>query len=88
MILSNEPGYYLKNKYGIRIENLIYVDQKGKSLFFKNLTYVPIDLDLVNFNMLTKKEREYLFKYHLEVYKELSKYLNKNEKKWLINLIR
>ena len=88
MILSNEPGFYLKNKYGIRIENLIYVDQKGKSLFFKNLTYVPIDLDLVNFNMLTKKEREYLFKYHLEVYKELSKYLNKNEKKWLINLIR
>ena len=88
MILSNEPGYYLKNKYGIRIENLIYVDQKGKSLFFKNLTYVPIDLDLVNFNMLTKKEREYLFKYHLEVYKELSKYLNKNEKRWLINLIR
>ena len=88
MILSNEPGYYLKNKYGIRIENLIYVDQKGKSLFFQNLTYVPIDLDLVNFNMLTKKEREYLFKYHLEVYKELSKYLNKNEKRWLINLIR
>ena len=88
MILSNEPGYYLKNEYGIRIENLIYIDQKGKSLFFQNLTYVPIDLELVNFNMLTKKEKAYLFKYHLEVYKELSKYLNKNEKRWLINLIR
>ena len=38
MILSNEPGYYLKNKYGIRIENLIYVEKIKKNLIFKNLT--------------------------------------------------
>ena len=42
MILSNEPGYYLKNKYGIRIENLVYVDKVKNNLIFKNLTYVPI----------------------------------------------
>ena len=39
MILSNEPGFYLKNKYGIRIENLIYVKKIKKNLFFENLTY-------------------------------------------------
>ena len=88
MILSNEPGFYLKNKYGIRIENLIYVDQIGNSLFFQNLTYAPIDLDLVNFKMLSKKEKVYLFNYHLEIYVKLSKYLNNDEKRWLINLIR
>jgi Xaa-Pro aminopeptidase len=88
MILSNEPGYYLKNKYGIRIENLIYVKKIKNKLIFKNLTYAPIDLDLINFKILTKKEREYLFDYHLEVYSKLSKYLNKNEKKWLISLIK
>ena len=88
MILSNEPGYYVKNKYGIRIENLIYVDQIGNSLFFQNLTYAPIDLDLVNFKMLSKKEKVYLFNYHLEIYVKLSKYLNNDEKRWLINLIR
>ena len=53
MILSNEPGYYLKNKYGIRIENLIYIDKKlKKNLFFKNLTFVPIDKDMINFKSI------------------------------------
>ncbi len=88
MILSNEPGYYLNNKYGIRIENLVYVKKVLNKLQFNNLTYVPIDMDLVNFNMLTKKEKQYLFEYHLDVYAKISKYLNKNEKKWLIKLIK
>ena len=88
MILSNEPGLYLNNKYGIRIENLIYVDDSKKQLFFKNLTFAPIDLDMINFNLLTKIEKKYLFDYHLEIYSKISKYLNKNEKKWLINLIK
>ena len=88
MILSNEPGYYLNNKYGIRIENLVYVTKVVKKLQFNNLTYVPIDLDLVNFKMLTKKEKQYLFEYHLDVYAKISKHLNINEKKWLIKLIK
>ena len=88
MILSNEPGYYLKNQYGIRIENLIYVKRINKDLVFQNLTFAPIDIDLINFDLLNKKERKYLFEYHLKVYSKLSKYLNKKEKKWLINLIK
>ncbi|MDP6192722.1 MAG: M24 family metallopeptidase, partial [Paracoccaceae bacterium] len=43
MILSNEPGFYRKNKFGIRIENLIYVKKNKKKLFFENLTLAPID---------------------------------------------
>ncbi len=88
MILSNEPGYYLKNHYGIRIENLIYIDKSNNNLYFKNLTLAPIDLDLVNFRLLTAKEKRYLFTYHLKVYSILSKYLNKSEKKWLVSLIK
>ena len=88
MILSNEPGYYLKNKYGIRIENLIYIEKIKNKLFFRNLTYAPIDLDLINFKLLSKKERNYLFKYHLNVYSRISKYLNIKEKKWLLSLIK
>ena len=88
MILSNEPGFYLNNKYGIRIENLIYIDEIKNKKFFKNLTYAPIDLDLVNFDLITKKEREYLFSYHLDVYKKISKFLNSKEKKWLVGLIK
>ena len=88
MILSNEPGYYLKNKYGIRIENLVYIEKSNDKLKFKNLTFAPIDIEMINFNMLTKKEKIYLFDYHLEVYSKLSTYLNKNEKKWLVSLIK
>ena len=88
MVLSNEPGYYLRNQYGIRIENLIYVDSLKSNLFFKNFTLSPIDLDMINFKLLSIKERDYLFNYHLDVYSKISKYLNKNEKKWLISLIK
>ena len=81
MVLSNEPGFYKKNHFGIRIENLVYVDKKNKKIFFKNLTMAPIEKDLINFELLDKSERSYLFKYHLDVYTKISKYLNQNEKK-------
>ena len=87
MVVSNEPGYYKKDHFGIRIENLVYVDKKNGKIFFKNLTMAPIEKDLINFNLLTKSEKNYLFKYHMDVYFKISKYLNQNEKKWLADLI-
>ena len=87
MILSNEPGYYKKNKFGIRIENLVYVTKKNKKIIFENLTMAPIEKDLINFNLLTTSEKDYLFKYHLEVYKKISKYLKKVERRWLASFI-
>jgi Xaa-Pro aminopeptidase len=87
MILSNEPGYYKTNEYGIRIENLVYVKNTNNNLLFHNLTMVPIEKDLINFDLLTSYEKDYLFKYHLEVYSKISKYLNPNERKWLASFI-
>ena len=87
MILSNEPGYYKTNEYGIRIENLVYVKKIKKNLSFQNLTMAPIEKDLINFDLLTTDEKNYLFKYHLEVYSRISKYLNPKEKSWLATLI-
>ncbi len=87
MILSNEPGYYKKNQFGIRIENLVYVKKEKKKTFFENLTMVPIEKDLINFNLLTKFEKDYLFRYHLDVYCKLSEYLSSREKKWLLSFI-
>ena len=87
MILSNEPGYYKENKFGIRIENLVYVAKEGSKLFFKNLTFAPIDIDLVNFKLLNKIEKKYLTDYHSEIYSKISKYLSDNEKKWIQKLI-
>ena len=88
MILSNEPGYYKENHFGIRIENLLFVDKKNGKLFFKNLTMAPIEIDLINFNLLTVFEKKYLFNYHIDVYSKLSKYLQQNEKKWLASFIK
>ena len=79
---------YHNNHYGIRIENLIYIDQLKNNLIFKNLTLAPIDLDMINYKLLNIKEKKYLFDYHLEVYSKISKYLNKSERKWLVNLIK
>ena len=87
MVLSNEPGYYEENKFGIRIENLIYIKKIKKNVFFENLTFAPIDLDLIDFKLLSKNEKSYLIKYHSQTYNKLSKYLNTKEKEWLLNLI-
>ena len=87
MILSNEPGFYRKNKFGIRIENLVYVKKENKKIFFENLTMAPIEKDLINYNLLTEFEKNYLFKYHLDVYAKISKYLKIEEKKWLLGFI-
>jgi len=87
MILSNEPGYYKKDKFGIRIENLIYAKKSKGKLFFENLTLAPIDNDLIDFTQLNKDEKNYLFKYNMQIYKKLSPFLNKNEKRWLASFI-
>ena len=87
MILSNEPGYYSEGKFGIRIENLIFIKKFKRKLFFENLTLAPIDKDLIEYKMLTKKEKDYIFRYHLNVYSKLSSFLSLKEKKWLIKQI-
>ena len=75
MVLSNEPGYYMENNFGIRIENLVRI-VKAKTLYgsshspdkkfltFENLTVVPIQVKMILANLLSKEELEYLNSYH------------------------
>ena len=88
MILSNEPGCYKKNKFGIRIENLIYVKKSKNKLYFENLTLAPIDKDLIDFDFLTNDEKTYLWKYNLDIYTKLHKFLSPSEKRWLATFIQ
>ena len=69
MILSNEPGFYLENEYGIRIENLILVkkSQNNGFLEFETITLVPIDLNLVDFDLLNDAEKNWLKNYHQRI---------------------
>ena len=77
MIVSNEPGYYEKNKFGIRIENLIYVKENNKKMNFENLTMAPIDKDLIVPERLDKKEKKWINNYHKTVFKNLKSSMNK-----------
>jgi Xaa-Pro aminopeptidase len=87
MILSNEPGFYKKGHYGIRIENLVFIKKDKNILHFENLTLAPIEKDLINYDLLNKSEKDYLFRYHLKIYETYSRFLNLKERKWLASLI-
>ncbi len=79
MVVSNEPGYYEKNKFGIRIENLIYVKKLKNKKFFENLTMVPIDKDLIDQTLLNKNEIKWINNYHKKVFLKLKSAMNKIE---------
>jgi Xaa-Pro aminopeptidase len=89
-ILSNEPGYYEAQAYGIRTENLILVEEdstlspEGKPfLHFDTLTLCPIDTRLVDVRILTSHERKWLNDYHRKVRKVLSPLLGAEDRTWL-----
>ena len=79
MVVSNEPGYYEKNNFGIRIENLIYVKKNNQKKCFDNLTMVPIDKELIDLKILDKNEKNWLNSYHKKVFENLKKFMNKTE---------
>ena len=82
MIISNEPGYYRKGDFGIRIENLIFVNKKR----FYELTLAPLDKDLIVKDILTLKELNWINKYHKTVQKKLLPYFRNNETTALKNM--
>ncbi len=79
MIVSNEPGFYERNKFGIRIENLIYVKKEKTRRYFENLTMVPIDKDLIDKSILNEDEKIWINKYHKKVFSNLKNFMNKIE---------
>lgn len=90
MLISNEPGYYLEGSYGIRIENVIAVTEKGHlqeggKLFygFETLTLAPIHQSLIDATLLTSKEKNWLNTYHQRVYDTLAPLLDEEVKTWL-----
>lgn len=91
MIVSNEPGYYKEGEYGIRIENLILCLESGEStedgrklLKFETLTLAPIDLNVIDLNLLAPHERLWLNDYHRRVKEVLSPMLNADENAWML----
>jgi Xaa-Pro aminopeptidase len=95
MILSNEPGYYKTDAFGIRIENLVLVteapsvpDAEKTLNAFETLTLAPIDLRLIAPTSLTAKENAWLNAYHGRVRKALSPLVDAETRRWLDDATR
>lgn len=90
MVLSNEPGYYRADAFGIRIENLeLVVETPTKGDFpvlsFESLTRCPIDIRNINVDMLTRPELAWLNDYHQKVWNDISPLVEGDVKEWLKN---
>ncbi len=93
MMITNEPGLYKENQYGIRIENIIMVAEDKTSEFgeffkFETLTLCPIDLKAVNLNLMSADQIKWLNDYHLRVRQELEPLLGGELKKYLYEKTR
>ena len=88
MILSNEPGVYKAGSHGIRIENIMVTkkdecNEDGQFMSFECLTFVPIDMELIDTSRMERKDIHNLNLYHKEVYEKISPYMSEEEKVWL-----
>ena len=88
MITTDEPGVYLEGEYGIRTENELVChrgekNEYGQFMYFENITYAPIDLDAIDPEQMSGRERQMLNVYHAKVYETLSPYLTEEENEWL-----
>lgn len=88
MLVTDEPGVYLQGKYGIRTENVLLVqkdaeNEDGQFMKFEMLTFVPIDLELIDIKSLDEGTKDNLNEYHRQVYEKISPYLTEDERSWL-----
>jgi Xaa-Pro aminopeptidase len=85
MMLTNEPGFYLKGAYGIRIENVLVCQPNEKEGFFQfeTMTYCPLDKNLIKTELLDEKEIKWINNYHQSVYQLLNDKLSNELKLWL-----
>jgi len=88
MVMSNEPGIYRAGKYGLRIENMMLVVERGESEFgqflgFETLSLCPLDLKAIDKSYYTRREIDWINTYQRNVYNQLSLLLSEEEKVWL-----
>ena len=88
MVITNEPGLYIEDSHGIRLENELLVrndikNDFGQFMRFEVITYVPFDLDAIDVSLLNGDEKQQLNEYHKKVFELTSPYLTNDEIEWL-----
>lgn len=92
MVCSNEPGFYVENQYGIRHENLVAVKEVAKTEYgtfygFETLTICPFFKNIIDVQLLTQPEKEWLNNYHKWCEEKLAKHLEGDVKEWFLDLV-
>jgi len=88
MIITDEPGIYIENSHGIRLENEVLVrrgerNEYGQFMYLETLTLIPFDLDAIKPEIMSEEDKKLLNAYHAKVYESLSPYLEEEEKEFL-----
>ena len=88
MVLTDEPGIYIEGSHGVRLENELLVREGetngyGTFMYLEPITFVPMDLDAINPEIMTEEDKKLLNNYHKEVFEKVSPYLNEEETRWL-----
>lgn len=88
MILTDEPGIYIEGSHGVRLENELLVregqaNEYGQFMYLETLTFIPMDLDAIDVDIMTLEDRRLLNEYHAKVYEKVSPYLSEEEAEWL-----
>ena len=88
MLVTDEPGVYIEGQYGIRTENVLLVrkdfeNTDGQFMKFEMLTFVPIDLELIDTKHMDERSKDMLNEYHRQVYEKVGPYLTEEERNWL-----
>jgi Xaa-Pro aminopeptidase len=84
MLISNEPGYYQEGDYGIRIENLVIVQENANGMYrFETISFAPIDRSLIVVEMLDEDQIKWLNTYHAHTYDLVAPHLEENVRHWL-----
>ena len=88
MILTDEPGIYIEGSHGVRLENELLVrkgtkNEYGQFMYLEPITLIPMDLDAINPDIMSKEDKKLLNDYHAKVYEVIAPYLNEEEQEWL-----
>ena len=88
MVLTDEPGIYIEGSHGVRLENELLVREGetngyGTFMYLETVTFVPMDLDAINPEIMTSEDKKLLNNYHKKVFEKVSPYLNEEEAEWL-----
>ena len=88
MVTTDEPGVYIEGSHGIRTENELLCckgeeNEYGQFMYFETLTFAPIDLDALDPDAMTCREKGWLNSYHQQVFEKISPFLTPEEAEWL-----